>query len=268
MSCAIEEFTRTLVPDFKNLNKEEIDANHFEMLKEGAPTVSQKAVLVGWSILWKSPRRPQYFSAMLRELTKRAKAKYAQSERPVNVTFHIYRSLRDQQHNMAVAHIDWLDTEKEGLDAVKEVFEWAPIRVRSGYDNDESRRYIAGKTATAQEFVLCIQSIGRLLDGFTATILQNDANYGRTPWGKELTLALECADRAWNEMPQAPTELALVEKFISNYLTALEENRWMRDPDSNITQAQREKWYPDNMGALTGYYLAWQLLLKTAGWTV
>lgn len=269
MSIAIEEFSRTLVPAFENLSKEEIDANHFEILKEGAPTIYEKAILVGWSILWKSPRRPQFFSAMLRELTKQAKVKYAQSQKPVNLFFHIYRSLKDHQHNMAIAHVDWVDTAHWGLDAVKEIFEWAPLRVRPGYDNDESRRYIAGKTASAQEFALCVQKIGQLLDSFTATILNNEARDGdRTPWKKELAEALSDVDRAWNEMPQAPIELALVEKFISNYITALDDNKWMRDPNANITQAQRERWYPENIGALAGYYLAWRLLLKTAGWAV
>lgn len=269
MSLAIEEFTRTLIPDFERLSKEEIDANHFEILKESAPIVYEKVVLVGWSVLWKSPRRPQFFSAMFRELTKRAKAKYAYIKKPVNFIFHVYRSLRDHQHNMAIAHVDWVDIEQRGLVAVKEVFEWAPFRVRPGHDNDESRMFIAGKTATAQEFALCVQGIGRLLDAMTATILQNATKAdGRAPWSKELAIALEEADRIWNEMPRAPTELALVEKFISNYLNALDDNRWMRDADANITQAQRDRWYRKNVEALAGYYLSWPLLLKTAGWTI
>ena len=267
MALAIKEFTRTLVPDFGALTKEEIEANHFETLKEQPPTFYQRAVQVGWSILWKSPRRPQFFSAMFRELIKRAKVKYSHSNKPVEVNFHIYRSLRDQQHNMAVAHVDWVNDEDHRSSNLHELFPWAPSRVRQGHDNDETRRYIAGKTATAHEFVSCVQKIGTVLDGATATILQNETTASTCrPWNAELVNILKETDRIWNEMPQAPIELAIVDKFISNYLNALDNNRWMRDPSANITQSQCERWYPDNILALAGYYRAWPLLLKTTGW--
>jgi hypothetical protein len=81
----------------------------------------------------------------------------------------------------------------------------------------------------------------------------------------ELANQLREIDLVWNKMPQAPTELAIMDKFISNYVTALDDNRWLRDLDANITQAQRERWYPKNISALAGYYLAWPLLLKAAG---
>ena len=267
MAFAIKEFVRTLVPDFEALTKEEIEANHFEILKEQPPTFYERAVQAGWSILWKSPRRPQFFSAMFRELIKQAKVKYAFSDKPVEVNFHIYRSLRDQQHNMAVAHVDWVNNEDHRFANLKVLFPWAPFRVRPGHDNDESRRYIAGRTATASEFAQCVRKIGSILDGITATILQNEATPGdRSPWSVELAAVLKDADRLWNEMPHAPTELATVDRFIANYLQALDDNRWMRDPSANITQSQGERWYPQNISALAGYYLAWPLLLKTTGW--
>ncbi len=267
MAFSIKTFTRTLVPDFGDLTKEEIEANHFEILKEQPPTSYQRAVQVGWSILWKSPRRPQFFSAMFRELIKRAKRKYAHSDKPVEINFHIYRSLRDQQHNMAVAHIDWVNDEDHRFSDLRELFPWAPYRVRQGHDNDETRKYISGKTATAHEFASCVQRIGTVLDGMTATILQNETTRTYRPWSAELISNLTDTDRIWNEMPQAPIELATAEKFISNYLNALDDNRWMRDPSANITQSQRERWYPQNIAALAGYYLAWPLILRTSGWS-
>jgi len=267
MSDLIDEFTRTLIPDFGNLTKEEIDANHFEILKESAPTIYQKAIHVGWSILWKSPRQPQFFFAMFRELTKRVGAQYASLDKPVFVTFHVYRSLKDHQHNMAVAHVDWIDVEYRGFEAVKEAFEWAPFRVRSGHDNDESRRFLAQKTATAQEFASCIGKVGTLLDGITETVLRNGAEAdGRLPWDKELVAALREADRIWNETPQAPTELVFVDKYIAGYVSALDENMWIRDDEANISQAQRERWCQENIQALVGYFSSWPMLLKTAGW--
>lgn len=171
MAFFIREFTRTQIPDFRSLSLEEIETNHFEILREQAPTLYEKAVLVGWSILWKSPRRPQYFSAMFRELIGRAKAKYACNDKPVQVIFHIYRSLRDQQHNMAVAHVDWVNDEDHGFGNLHKLFPWAPFRVRPGHDNDESRRYAADRTATAIEFAKCVKQVGTLLDGMTAEIL-------------------------------------------------------------------------------------------------
>jgi hypothetical protein len=267
MSLAIEEFTRTLVPDFESLSKEEIDANHFEILKEHAPTVYEKAVLVGWSVLWKSPRRPQFFSAMFRELIKRAKAKYAHIEKPVNVIFHVYRSLRDHQHNMAIAHVDWVNPEHPGFEAVKEVFEWAPFRVRPGHDNDESRRYLAEKTATIPEFVCCIEKVGTLLDGITEILLRDGVeNKSTVPWDMKLVASLSEIDRIWNEAPQAPTEFLFIDKFISGYVNTLDENRWICDKEANISQGHRERWYQQNVRALVGYYRSWPLLLKTAGW--
>ena len=269
MSLAIEEFTRTLVPDFESLSKEEIDANHFEILKEHAPTVYEKAVLVGWSVLWKSPRRPQFFFAMFRELTKRAKEKYAYIEKPVNVIFHVYRSLRDHQHNMAIAHVDWVDTEQRGLVAVKEVFEWAPFRVRPGHDNDESRRYLAQKTATVPEFVCCIGKVGTLLDGITEILLRDGMETkSAVPWDMSLVAALHEVDQIWNETPQAPTEFVFIDKFISGYVNTLDENRWIRDKEANISQERRERRYQQNIRALVGYYCSWPLLFKTAGWAL
>ncbi len=267
LSSAIEEFTRTQVPDFQNLTKEEIEANHFEILKKKIPSASQEFVMVVWSILWKSPRRPKFFSAMFRELIKQAKVEYAAIDKPVHFVFCIYRSLRDQQHNMAVAYVDWADIEDRRFGGIEKLFPWAPYCIRPGHDNDESRRFIAGRTATAHEFIECVRKIGTLLDGITAIILSKETTVeGLCPWNADLTNVLNDADRLWNKMPQAPTELALVDKFISNYINALDDNRWMRDPTANITQSQRERWYPQNISALVGYYLAWTVLLKTSGW--
>lgn len=269
MSDAIGDFTRTLIPDFASLTQEEIDANHFEILKEIAPTVYQKVIHVGWSILWKSPRRPQFFSAMFRELTKRALVKYANLEKPVYVTFHVYRSLRDHQHNMAVAHVDWVNSDHIKFGAVKEAFEWAPFRVRPGHDNDESRRYLAQKTATVQEFACYIAKVGTLLDGITEKVLRDGVEAKSTvPWDVKLVAALREVDRIWNETPQAPTEFVFIDKFISGYVNALDENRWIRDKETNISQERRERWYQQNIRALVGYYCSWPLLLKTAGWAL
>lgn len=267
MAFSIREFTRTQVPDFKSLTPEEIEANHFEILSERPPTVYEKAVLVGWAVLWKSPRRPQYFSAMFRELIRRAKTQYLDTSKPVQVIFHIYRSLRDHQHNMAVAHIDWTNNANDMFGNLKELFPWAPFRVRPGYDNDESRKYVAGRTATAVDFARYVKELATLLDSITATILQKEAkDQDHSPWNVELAQIFKDLDRRWNEMPQAPTELALVDKFMSNYISALDDNRWMRDPAANITPAQRERWYPQNITTLAGYYLALPVLLKTSGW--
>jgi hypothetical protein len=164
LSISIEAFTRLLVPDFEGLTAEEIDANHFEVVRERSPTVYQKAIHVGLSVLWKSPRRPQYMSAMLRELVKRLQLKHVGTDRPVFATFHVYRSLKDMHHNMAVVHIDWIDRDHPEFMNVSDTFEWAPFRVRAGHDSDESRKYLATRTASVEEYVMCIEMIGSLLD--------------------------------------------------------------------------------------------------------
>jgi hypothetical protein len=88
------------------------------------------------------------------------------------------------------------------------------------------------------------------------------------PWDAKLVAALHDAERIWDETPQAPTEFVFVDRFISGYVNALDENRWIRDKETNISQERRERWYQQNIQALLGYYCSWPLLLKTAGWAV
>lgn len=204
---------------------------------------------------------------MVRELIKRAKSKFVDAEMPVFFTFHVYRSLKDHQHNIAIARVDWITPDHPGFIFVKEVFEWAPFRVRQEHDSDDLRKFLAHRTATVQEFVLFIEKIGTLLDDLAKTLLRNGVEAdSRKPWDRETQVALREAERIWNEMAQSPTELVFVESFISGYINALDENRWIRDDEANISQEQRERWYQENIRALIGYYSSWPLLLKAGGW--
>ena len=119
------------------------------------------------------------------------------------------------------------------------------------------------------EFVCCIEKVGTLLDGITEILLRDGVEITSTfPWDIDLIAGLHNVDRMWNENPQAPTEFVFIDKFIAGYLHALDENRWIRDKEANISQGPRERWYQQNIRSLIGYYRSWPLLLKTAGWSL
>lgn len=216
LSEAIEDHHRSMRLVLDGLSETEIEQHYFEILEKKKP-VWGLLPAASWRVLWKSAPRPQHFAAMLTELARRAGAEYATAlPCPAYVIFHVYRSLFDEQRNLAIARVDWVyPTHPRTAEIAKKFGAVGGFRVRHDRDIDAYREVFRARTATDNEFAAYAREVGTGLDQVVDAILAGPG--GVEVWTDALRAQYQAVDGLWNEGPMAPVR----HKALDDALTAL-----------------------------------------------
>lgn len=216
LSEAIEDHHRSMRLVLDGLSETEIEQHYFEILEKKKP-VWGLLPTASWRVLWKSAPRPQHFAAMLTELARRAEAEYATTlPCPAYVIFHAYRSLFDEQRNLAIARVDWVYSTHPRAAVIANKFgAVGGFRVRRDRDVDAYREVFRARTATEDEFAAYAREVGTGLDQVVDAILAGPG--GVEVWTDTLRAQFEAVDSRWNEGPMAPVR----HKALDDALTAL-----------------------------------------------
>ena len=217
LTDAIHEHHRSMQLVLKDLSETEIEQHYFEVLKKKKPETWERVPIASWTVLWKSPPRPQHFAAMLTELTRRAKADCEKTfPCPAFVIFHVYRSLYDVQYNLAVARVDWVNPGHPKAAAIAERM-GAPggLKVRHDRDTSELRDIFRSQTVSEDAFAAYASSVGTAFDRITDAILTGPG--GIQAWNDELRRQFKEADDLWNSGPFAPVQYAALAEALSTY---------------------------------------------------
>lgn len=216
LTKAIDDHHRSMRLVLDGLSETEIEQHYFEVLEKKKP-VWGLLPAASWRVLWKSAPRPQHFAAMLTELARRAGGEYATAlPCPAYVIFHVYRSLFDEQRNLAIARADWVyPTHPRAAEIATKFGAVGGFRIRHDRDVDAYREIFRGQTATEDEFAAYARKVGTALDQVVDEILAGPG--GVEVWTDALRAQFEAVDSLWNEGPMAPVR----HKALDDALTAL-----------------------------------------------
>lgn len=100
--------------------------NHYEILSKKSSFVPTRSKILGLSVrvLWKGPWRPAHFWATLNHLADQLMRKEGGKNLPLMAAIHVYRSLKDQRDNNAIAHVSWLEDDHPNTNSLKELISW------------------------------------------------------------------------------------------------------------------------------------------------
>jgi hypothetical protein len=216
LSKAIEDHHRSMRLVLDGLSETEIEQHYFEVLDKRKPSW-RLLPAASWRVLWKSSPRPQHFAAMLTELARRAEAEYATTlPCPAYVVFHVYRSLFDEQRNLAIARADWVyPGHPRAAETAEKFGAVGGFRIRQDHDVDAYREFFRARTATDDEFAHYAREVGTLLDEVIDAVLAGPG--GAEVWTDALRAQFQVVDSLWNEGPMAPVK----HKALDDALTAL-----------------------------------------------
>ena len=267
------EFYEGLVPDFSRLSSTQ-QLDHFEILERHRPTRYLRTTMYVWSVIWKGPRRPAYFAALVAELARRVGAEVGGRRVPATACFHIYRSWADRKYNMAVARVDWFETDHPNI--APELPSRESLRIRPGNESEEQRELFRAQEYTPARFVELARPLMEQLDELCAYVLSKN---GRAAWEGEGTAdRLRILESAWDELlARSPQELEPLARFVGQYLLELDGYRqWTLDlrggrPDhrpqeERQSRATLARWTRESRGALEGYCGGPMLLARALGW--
>lgn len=222
---SIEAHYQSLKLTLAGVSEDDQKAHYFEVLSRRGPEPFGLVPTVGWFILWKSLARPQHFAAMISELIRLCDREYGDHEpRPAVFHFHIYRSIEDRHHNLAVARVDVVNPRHPKRVQIGHTMGIeGEYRVRHDRDLKPTRDFFRSKTASALDFRTYARNLGPMLDALSDKIL---ARTGQQPiWDDALNGDFAVVDDLWNNGPFAPSECGPLDAALSAYYNCLLAHR-------------------------------------------
>lgn len=263
----VVEFHRLAGSDFEGLSPTEVSDNHVEVVARRPGILAWRAALHHWTVLWKSPRRPAFFAAALKELQRQSREAYRGSLRPPHVTFHIYRSLEAVRANTAVARVDWIDPRHVFGPALARRLESPQLRIRPGSESPSLRKFVTDRQASPQAFADIVRKLGPKLDRVAAVLIHAEgAAAAQAAWTPALVETANQLDRGYDAGPGAPAEFEELDRHLQGYCSAIWSHRRLLVEVDDVPDIRRERWTREAIEELEGYYRSWQHLLKATGW--
>jgi hypothetical protein len=258
----VETHYRSLKLTLAGVSEDDRNAHYFEVLSQRDPEPIDLVPAVGWFILWKSPARPQHSAAIVSELFRLCDQKYEDHQpTPAVFYFHIYRSIEDRHHNLAVARVDVVNPRHPRRAQIRQALGIeGEYRVRHDRDLKPTRDFFRSKTASAMDFRAYARSLGPMLDALSAKVL---ARRGQPPiWNDELNSDFAVLDELWNKGPFAPSECGPLDAALSAYHGCLLAHRHIEVYRSGALSAATVSRLLRSQEEKLGYFRGtWRVLL-------
>ena len=267
--AGIDNFHRSVCTDLNSLSSTDKRNEHFEVMQRGKPNPIDRLVKhVSWSVIWRASRRPAYFAAMISNLFREAHEIYADLDAPAYVSFHVYRSQYDMDHNMAIARVHWIDELHNGIAEVEPVLSGNNPRIEYLETHPDIRKFVKSKITDAESFVAHLKSIAPKLDGFASRLVaaEFDGEKGKQFWDDQRIMEMDELERVWEATPLAPTEFKAVEDVLSSYVYALTGHRVFAGKAHWNLKGENKRYRLETAEEIQYYYGAWWVLLKNSGW--
>jgi hypothetical protein len=221
----IEIHYQSLKLTLAGVSEDDRKAHYFEVLSHRDPEPIGLVPTVGWFILWKSPARPQHFAAMISELIRLCDQEDGDHQpRPAAFHFHIYRSIEDRHHNLAVARVDVVNPRHPKRAQISQTLGIeGEYRVRHDGDLKPTRDFFRSKTVSAVEFRTYARTLGPMLDALSDKILARRVQ--QLIWNDALNGEFAVVDQLWNNGPFAPSECGPLDAALSGYYNCLLAHR-------------------------------------------
>ena len=268
----IAEFYSLHAFQLNGLSENVIARNHYEVISITKPFVPPQAKvwLKNIRILWKGPWRPAHFWATLNHIADQLQENEGGRRTPLNATVHVYRSLKDDRDNNAIAHVSWLEDDHAATEILKEQLNWPKAEhwTRFQFHGETAIEDLPESFSIEEDddlFVMKAEKIWAELDLIYSQIARSLTDDLRLP-DKEL-IRLEATlykidDGVIQKLGQPSPQLSMIDKMIDQYSLVLSDVfTWLKGKH-DVPEVRRRRWLMQDLEIAQGLYRAYYPLMK------
>lgn len=272
LKTEIAEFYSLHAFQLAGFSENVIARNHYEVISATTPSVfpQAKVWLKNIRVLWKGPWRPAHFWATLNHIADQLQEKDGGRRIPLRATVHVYRSLKDDRDNNAIAHVSWLEDSHAATDALKELVNWpkAAHWMRFQFHGKWSLEELPESYAVEEDddsFISKAERIWIELDSIYSEVISCLTKNLRLPDKKlkRLEAALyEIEDRTIQKLGRPSPQLSMVDRMIDQYCYVLSGVfTWLKGKH-DVPEVRRRRWLSQDLEMAQGFYRAYYPLTK------
>jgi hypothetical protein len=272
LKAEIAEFYSFHAFQLAGLSENVIARNHYEIISTTTPLVPPKAKvwLKNIRVLWKGPWRPAHFWATLNHIADQLHEKEGGRRTPLRATVHVYRSLKDDRDNNAIAHASWLEDNHAGTEVLKELVNWpkAAHWTRFQFHGKSSLEELSESCAIEEDddsFISKAERIWAELDSICSEVMSTLTKDLRLPDKKlkRLEASLyEIDGGAIQNLCRPSPQLSIVYRMIDQYSFVLSGVfTWLKGKH-DVSEVKRRRWLTQDLEMAQGFYRAYYPLTK------
>lgn len=268
----IAEFYSLHALQLNSLSENVIARNHYEVISVTKPFVPPQAKvwLKNIRILWKGPWRPAHFWVTLNHIADQLQENEGGRRTPLNATIHVYRSLKDDRDNNAIAHVSWLEDNHAAAEPLKERLNWPKAEnwTRFQFHGQAAIEELPESFAVEEDdesFISKAEKIWAELDLIYSHITSALTDDLRLP-DKELVRLeaslYEIDDGVIQNLGRPSPQLSMVDKMIDQYSFVLSGVfTWLKGKQ-DVPEVRRRRWLMQDLKMAQGLYRAYHPLMK------
>ena len=272
LKTEIAEFYSLHAFQLADLSENAIARNHYEIISVTTPFVPPQAKvwLKNIRVLWKGPWRPAHFWATLNHIADQLQEKEGGRRTPLNATIHVYRSLKDDRDNNAIAHVSWLEDDHAATDSLKESINWpkAAHWMRFQFHGKSSLEKLPESFVAEEDdntFISKAEEIWVKLDSIyleVVNLLTKDFRLADKELKRLEASLCEIEDIAIQNLGRPSPQLSMVDRMIDQYSFVLSGVfTWLRGKH-DVPEARRRRWLLQDLEMAKGFYRAYYPLTK------
>lgn len=272
LKTEIAEFYSLHAFQLSGVSENVIARNHYEIISTNSPFVSPQAKV--WQknirVLWKGPWRPTHFWATLNHIADQLQEKEGGRRVPLLATVHVYRSLKDDRDNNAIAHASWLEDKHAATEHLRELINWPKAAHWARFQfHGRSALEESPESMTMEEddesFIAKAERIWKELDSICLEVMNSLTADLRLPDKKlkRLEKSLhELDDRAIDKLGRPSSQLSVLDRMIDQYSFVLSGVfTWLKGKQ-DVPEVRRKRWLSQDLEMAQGYYRAYYPLAK------
>jgi len=268
----IAEFYSLYAFQLSGLSENVIARNHYEIISAKTPFVPPQAKV--WQknirVLWKGPWRPAHFWATLNHIADQFQEKDGGRRVPLLATVHVYRSLKDNRDNNAIAHASWLEDKHPASDHLRERINWpkAAHWARFQFHGKSALEELPGSMSIEEDddaFITKAERIWKKLDSICLDVMNSLTTDLRLPDKKlkRLERSLHKLDDTVIEKLGRPSpQFTVLDRMIDQYSFVLSGVFTWLEGKQDVPEVRRKRWLSQDLEMAQGYYRAYYPLAK------
>lgn len=254
------------------LSENVIARNHYEIISASTPFLPPQARI--WQknirVLWKGPWRPAHFWATLNHIADQLQEKDGGRRVPLMATVHVYRSLKDDRDNNAIAHVSWLEDDHAATERLRELISWpqAAHWARFRFHGKSALDALPESVAPEENddtYVAKAEIIWARLDAIYLDVVNCLTPELKVPENKRSRLenALhELEESVRDELGRPSPQLSVIDRMIDQYSFVLSGVfTWLKGK-KDVPEVRRQRWLRQDLEFAEGHYRSFHPLAK------
>lgn len=270
LKTEIAEFYSLHAFHISGLSENVIARNHYEIISSNTPFVPPQAKV--WQknirVLWKGPWRPAHFWATLNHIADQIQEKEGARHVPLMATMHIYRSLKDNRDNNAIAHVSWLEDKHSATEKLRTLINWpkAVHWARFRFHGKSALDALPESLVPEEDdelFITKAEIIWANLDAIYSAVnasLTSDLKLPEKELRRLEESLHELEESVCDKLGWPSPQLSVLERMICQYRFVLSGVfTWLKGKE-DVPEIRRKRWLRQDMELAEGHYRAFQPL--------